>query len=650
VTTRLVIVGPLPPPHHGVSVSTQLVLANHRLNERFAVEHFDTSDHRTIQNVGRWDVRNVTEALGALPRLVRQLRGEPGIFYLPISQGIPGLVRDTLFIRIASEAGWKVAAHLRGSELGGVYRRQPRILRAWLRNSLERVDSLAVLGESVSDVLEGVLPPERVAVVPNGTPDPQISASPQNDTGVYLGNLYQRKGALEAMEAALMVTRERPGAKFVFAGGVSDERFRRRLEQLGARANGQIRIRPPVLGPEKDELLASAGYLLFPPARQEGHPRVVLEAMAAGLPVITTNRGTIAETVIDQESGFVLSAPIPEDLRDRMLRLYDDPALRAAMGSAARRRYLDRYTQEAADAALAEWLDGLAHDPARSSPMNRVSRGRDTGSPKQALKGLVLRALRSEASTKIVGPLVKRRVRHMGATLTIDSTASAKVRAQLFWNLYERSEVKLVRKHLAGSRAVIDLGSGLGVTATHLASIMAPGGTLVCVEANPDLLPAIKRSASRYADRSEIEVSVLNRAIGDPGWGTLERAHRVASTRVVSNSANSNGQRVESLQLAEIAEGAGLNAFDLVCDIEGAEASFIDPRPGEKSGLEHCDRLVIELHSTQHGDRDLGEDELLELLQERWGFDVLERRGRVVALARPSSDVGPAAQRAHARR
>jgi glycosyltransferase involved in cell wall biosynthesis len=358
--TRLVVVGPLPPPHHGVSVSTQLVLANQSLEERFDVEHFDTSDHRTIENVGRWDMQNVVEALGALPRLMRQLRGEPGVFYLPISQGIPGLIRDTLFIRIASAAGWKVAAHLRGSELGGVYRRQPRPVRAWLRHSLERVDSLAVLGESVRDVLEGVLPPSRVAVVPNGTPDPEVSASVESDTGVYLGNLYPRKGALEAMEAALMVTRERPEATFVFAGGSAEEGFRQRLEQLGARADGRIQIRPPVLGHEKDELLASAGFLLFPPARQEGHPRVVLEAMAAGLPVITTNRGTIAETVIDEESGFVLSAPIPEDLRDRMVRLYDDPALRAAMGQAARRRYLEHYTQEAADRALADWLIGLA--------------------------------------------------------------------------------------------------------------------------------------------------------------------------------------------------------------------------------------------------------------------------------------------------
>jgi glycosyltransferase involved in cell wall biosynthesis len=358
--TRLLVIGPLPPPHHGVSVSTELVLANAALRDRFTVEHLDTSDHRTLGNVGRWDARNIIEALAALTRLARQLKGEPGIVYLPISQGIPGLVRDTSFIRLASARGWKVAAHLRGSELGGVYRRQPRLVRAWLRDSFRRMDSLAVLGDSVRSILDGVIPEAKIAVVPNGTPDPGTSNGKRTDTGVYLGNLYPRKGALEAMEAALMVTRRHPDARFVFAGEARDDLFARQLGAIAARADGRIVVRSPVLGDEKEALLSSASFLLFPPSRQEGHPRVVLEAMAAGLPVITTDRGTIAETVIDEASGYVLPTPVPGDLCDRMLRLYEDPKLRDVMGRAARDRYLERFTPEVTDRVLADWLERVA--------------------------------------------------------------------------------------------------------------------------------------------------------------------------------------------------------------------------------------------------------------------------------------------------
>ena len=88
---RLVVTGPLPPPSHGVSISTELILRNPRLAAEFEVEHFDTSDRRSVANVGRWDIRNVLAALSALARLVFRLRGKRGVFYLPISQGIPGL-------------------------------------------------------------------------------------------------------------------------------------------------------------------------------------------------------------------------------------------------------------------------------------------------------------------------------------------------------------------------------------------------------------------------------------------------------------------------------------------------------------------------------------------------------------------------------
>ena len=71
--------------------------------------------------------------------------------------------------------------------------------------------------------------------------------------------------------------------------------------------------------------------LLFPPVEPEGHPRVVLEALAAGLPVITTDRGAIAETVVEGESGFVLDHPVPDELAARVLRLLRDPELRDRM-------------------------------------------------------------------------------------------------------------------------------------------------------------------------------------------------------------------------------------------------------------------------------------------------------------------------------
>jgi glycosyltransferase involved in cell wall biosynthesis len=85
----------------------------------------------------------------------------------------------------------------------------------------------------------------------------------------------------------------------------------------------------------------------------------VLEALAAGLPVVTTNRGAIKETVEDGRDGFVVDEPTPHVLALLTTRLLEDDELREAMGRAAREHYLANFTQENADRVLVDWLSGI---------------------------------------------------------------------------------------------------------------------------------------------------------------------------------------------------------------------------------------------------------------------------------------------------
>jgi glycosyltransferase involved in cell wall biosynthesis len=357
---RLIVIGPLPPPYHGVTISTSLVLANKLLHDRFSVEHVDTSDHRPNSNVGTWDLENIRIALAGIGGLARRLRGPPGVVYLPLSQNVPGFVRDALFIHAASARGWKVAAHLRGSDFRSFYRSSPWFFRRWIRNALLQVDSVAVMGASLRWVFEGLVPAERIEVVANGTPDPGLDGTVRDgETILFLSNLRRRKGVVEALEAALIVHERHAGARFLFVGEWESRELETTLRARAAAAP-RIEFLEARSGAAKDRLLASSSILLFPPIEPEGHPRVVLEGLAAGIPLVTTDRGAIAETVVDSESGFVLRDPVPEELAERMLELLASTELRQEMGEAARNRYLAAFTQEKADRRLADWLWKLA--------------------------------------------------------------------------------------------------------------------------------------------------------------------------------------------------------------------------------------------------------------------------------------------------
>jgi glycosyltransferase involved in cell wall biosynthesis len=361
---RLIVVGPVPPPHHGVTVSTSLVVSNEELRERFELRHLDTSDHRARANIGKWEPKNIWLAVRAVAQLARLLRGERGVVYLPLSQSAPGLLRDSMFVMLASVRGWTVAIHLRGSEFQRFYGNSGPILRRWIRTTLAHVDAVAVLGESLRGAFDGLVPRDKISVVGNGTPEPGPTDAARDPQHVlFLSNLRRRKGVVQAIDAALIVLRSDREARFTFVGAWEDAELERELRARADAANGQIEFRPPASGREKDRLLASAAVLLFPPIEPEGHPRVVLEAIAAGVPVVATDRGAIRETIEDEVSGFVLPDADPAELADRVLRLLQDADLRDRQSKAARARYLGCFTQAHADRRLAEWLGSVADAP-----------------------------------------------------------------------------------------------------------------------------------------------------------------------------------------------------------------------------------------------------------------------------------------------
>ncbi len=280
------------------------------------------------------------------------LRGPQGVVYLPISQSVQAFLRDSLYIRIASSRGWRVAAHLRGSDFSTMYEQAPRWARFWIRRTFTRVDSIAVMGESLRGVFAGIAPEERIDVVWNGTPEipPKAACVRDRKLGLFLSNFWRRKGVVEAVDAAthrgVRQTRRRASSSPETGRTPSS---RRCSASESAISDGRIEFRTVVTGEALRDLFREAGFLLFPPVEPEGHPRVVIEALAAGLPVVTTDRGTITETIVDGESGFVLDQPDPNRLAERMLTLIRDQSQWERMSRAARERHQARYTVDAAD-------------------------------------------------------------------------------------------------------------------------------------------------------------------------------------------------------------------------------------------------------------------------------------------------------------
>jgi glycosyltransferase involved in cell wall biosynthesis len=162
-----------------------------------------------------------------------------------------------------------------------------------------------------------------------------------------VGGIQRRKGQLDLVEAAARLVTQFSNLVFVLCGEATDPEYHarvlRRIEELGLGAH----FRFPGFRSDVRSLLAHC-ELLVHPAHSEGFGLVIIEAMAAGRPVVSTRSGGPEEIVEDGVSGLLVPVGDPAALAAAIARVLNDAPLAGALGRAAARRALLFTSEEAA--------------------------------------------------------------------------------------------------------------------------------------------------------------------------------------------------------------------------------------------------------------------------------------------------------------
>lgn len=365
---RVLVVGPVPPPYHGGAVATRYILDS-QLAREFRLVHVDTSDRRGLENIGRLDVGNIALALLHFGRFMHLLvRRKPQLVYVPVAQNRLGFLRDCLFLFPALAARKPVVIHVHGGGFASFADRTDRFTRGLIRAMLRRVRRVIVLGEKLGRELHPTVGTERIAIVPNGIQD-AAGVRQQRGTGVdprpgvpadasttvlYLGTLMEAKGFLDLIEAVKRLARRGRSVHLVLAGAFFRASDRARAEVAASGFESHIEFVGVVDGEAKAAVLHGADIFAFPTRyANEAHPYVLLEAMAAGLPVIATPRAAIPETVVDGRTGLLIPEGDIDALACAIASLDQDRVLRQRMGAAARDRFEALYT-------LDRWSERMA--------------------------------------------------------------------------------------------------------------------------------------------------------------------------------------------------------------------------------------------------------------------------------------------------
>jgi L-malate glycosyltransferase len=242
----------------------------------------------------------------------------------------------------------------------GAFSNRRKIKTITQRMACQLADCVIANSRAVRDWLVSLgVPPDHVRVIPNGMVLPPRPASrgdfpirrllgidPTARVIAVVCRLNEGKGLEYFLEATATVGKRFPDARFLIVGdSIVDATYKPKLERQARSFNVQDRVIFTGQRNDVPKLLEEVDLSVLP-SLSEGLSNSLLEAMAAGVPVVATNVGGNPEIIEDGRTGILVPARDPAALSAAMIRILESPSLARQFGEAGRARVTSHFSLE----------------------------------------------------------------------------------------------------------------------------------------------------------------------------------------------------------------------------------------------------------------------------------------------------------------
>lgn len=344
---------PLPPPYSGEeTLGLTIRSAFAELNPTaYQLAYFDISSKHSNQQRGKLGFRNVWAFVRLFFRFLAVLwKKRPQIVYVGLAQNVWGFAKYSLFIRAARCFRCRVLSSLGGANFDLFFSRVSLLWQKWIRSTLGQIELLMVQGESLKNQFNGLVEPNRIRAVHLGL-DPKPFIAHGSPTGhknsidvLFVGCFSKAKGVLDLLEAVPLAAKEVPNIHFHLVGEwierernilhiANPENNREVLDRLCKKPEirSYLTLHGVLIGEAKLKLFRQADIFVLP-SYSESFPFVLLEACAAGLPLVTTPVGANLEVYREGDNAFYVQPGDVGNLSKKLIELANNPSLRERMG------------------------------------------------------------------------------------------------------------------------------------------------------------------------------------------------------------------------------------------------------------------------------------------------------------------------------
>lgn len=263
--------------------------------------------------------------------------------------------RKSIALQIAKLFNKKVILHIHGAEFSVFYVKSPKFVKKLITYTLNKADLILVLSKQWKAKVATLCSNPNIKVLYNPTiiktPNP-VKNSPLKI--LFMGRLGKRKGVYDIIDAAKQLKTDNVLINLYGDGNLAE------FQQLVAENNLQskVKIMGWVSGEEKEKIIQNSDIYILP-SYNEGLPMSILEAMAYGLPIISTPVGGTPEAVEDGVNGFLILPGDTKALAEKIEILANNEPLMEKMGQESYRIAQEKFDIKIIIKQLEELYNGM---------------------------------------------------------------------------------------------------------------------------------------------------------------------------------------------------------------------------------------------------------------------------------------------------
>lgn len=336
----------IPPPITGATLINKFIADSKVLHDSFNCRTISAKYTDSLEELGIASAKKLILFLIYFIKLYIQLVSfAPKVIYFQITPLGMSFIRDMIYVTLIKLFRKKIIFHLHGKGIKDVVKNNKfkKDLYKFVFNNSYIICLSELLKNDIHDVFNG-----KVFIVNNAIEksNNKTLIKSKNDmvTLLFLSNLIIKKGILDFIDSLEILISK--GINF-YAKIIGDEKDLSKEDLIKILKQKKLVNNVEYLGPkykiEKETEYINSDIFVFP-TQYDVWGLVILEAMQAGLPVISTYEGAIPEIVDDGVTGFLVEKQNPEALSEKIEILIKDRELREKMGKAGRKKFLEKYT------------------------------------------------------------------------------------------------------------------------------------------------------------------------------------------------------------------------------------------------------------------------------------------------------------------